>query len=201
MKFQQKFICAVLALILSSCQILEHQKSGNVIYSEQVSECNYQTVGTVLIRVEDQKVVAEVDPEIGNMHTISWPKTAASSRTIDGSKSYTLEYLRSRYYMSSKRYAAWERIELSKIMDGDQVIYDASICEIHHGQMNRMISENLYDYDPDQGVPLKDPDEHSTPNDGYHHVAVSSSSGLPSMTWRCPSCYRIATAKMREHQK
>jgi len=161
-------------------------------YSPTHKECKYETRGTISFELKDGKVVADLRPS-GNQQGSSfyWPKSAVPYKSVDTTRIYVLEKLESAIIVGPSS-RDWNDSTLLRIVDGSRILYDASICPLHHVVMNRQIEDGVSyeDYYLFREQYFDGESPRICPNDGKLYLACGS--GIRHMTWRCPACYQIS---------
>ncbi len=178
-------VCAT-TLILAGCGPILHDC---VRYSEDHRECRLVTSAGLSFENTQGITTATVHP-VGNLPVtaVEWPERALPHRAIDTSKSYRAEFLRASI-RRGRSDRDWIDHTLVRISDGDHVLYDASICPLHHEAMERRIEKGVSGLDyPDSFFKGSIP--RICPNDGKAYLLCSS--GIRHLTWRCPTCHRIS---------
>ena len=132
----------------------------------------------------------EVNAPEGN-RSIFWPDSAPKPDLLDKDRYYTLELIEEdwRPFVNSPDDVYW-RPKIVKVIDGQKLLYDASICSKHHLQMDRKLVKISY------GLPSFTPKwktlRENAPNDGTVLGGCSVDQQRPkTWTWVCPACRSI----------
>lgn len=159
--------------------------------------CSYETTGTLSFSKLKGKVICDVHPQ-GNLPGIAveWPPHAVAYSQVDTQKIYRLQYLASRTG-GNEEAPRWDAEVLHRIIDGDRILYDASICYLHRITMTWQEEEQVnggsyyksYFYD---GRPRL------FPHDGKAYLLCGS--GLQHMKWKCPTCYQGSEQWKKRHR-
>ncbi len=171
-------------------------RSDCVTHSKNQKECKFETTGTISFEKRDGKLLAILHP-IGKQQSSSiyWPKSAVPYQSLDTNRYYTFHYLESVIHVDASS-RDWIDTTLIKIVDGNQILYDASICPVHKVGMRRQTEEGV--------SAINYPDHYFegerarlSPNDGKAYLFCGS--GLRHMTWRCDTCYKISEEWKVQH--
>ena len=125
----------------------------------------------------------------GEDHSFVWPSEAPRPHRLSKNRTYTLDLLEQeqRSPTGDPENTIWST-ELVRLLDGDKVLYDASVCEVHGGQMQRevvAISYGFFIFD------RKDTEARARgfPNTGLVLGGCCVDSANPkTWTWVCPTC-------------
>lgn len=125
----------------------------------------------------------------GEDHSFVWPNDAPRPNRLIKSRTYTVDLLEQEVRSSAggPENTIWSS-ELVRLRDRDKLLYDASMCEVHGGQMQRKvvpISYGLFVFD------RKDTEARAKgfPNTGLVLGGCCIDSANPkTWTWVCPTC-------------
>ncbi len=144
----------------------------------------------------------EVNGPEGN-RSIFWPDSAPKPDRMDKDRFYTLELIEKEWgpFGNSPDDVYW-RPELVRVVDGQKMLYDASICSKHQVQMDRKLVKISY------GLPSFTPKwktlRENAPNDGTVLGGCSVDQQRPeTWTWVCPTCqsiYEEAVVRMESEE-
>ena len=190
MKPCQSLLGLLCVALSSGCTVITRPwKHDCARYSPSHKECQFESKGTITFERRDGKVVAGLHPIGGKQSSsVYWPRTAIPYQGLDTNRTYTFEYLESTIVVGPSS-RDWIDTVLIGVVDGNQILYDASICPLHKMVMSRQIEVGVSGVDyPDQYFDGERP--RLSPNDGKSYLACGS--GIRHMTWRCPTCYRVS---------
>lgn len=195
---QRALLCTWFLLPLASCGtggMDPPRTRQNIRYSgtlaDSMTEGRRTLEGRVLIQppATGGHVEALVVTASGERTAAKWPDRATSS-PVDPSQVYRVELL-TRVY----RNPDYVFNDVLRISAGDQVLIDASVCDLHQLPMQRRIEDgkSMESY-PESFFPLR---QKTFPHDGNAYLACGS--GIRHPTWKCPECSRRYHAWTRQH--
>jgi hypothetical protein len=166
-----------------------------VIHSPDHRECLFDSTGTLSFEKSGGKVTRTLRPgQKEQALGIEWPPEAPPYRSVDTSRSYRFQCMK-----SNPGGREWTTTALVRILDGDRILYDASICPLHHEAMTRQIEESVYadPYESSSKHFFVDSRPRWFPNDGKAYLYCGS--GLRYPVWECPACLRASEAWEARH--
>lgn len=126
--------CFVLPVIglLASCAA----PIPTTVYGKGIEERRYEITGQPRLSWPKEKLFPNDGPYLAvhsgdNEHEIEWRQDARAAKRLDSRRTYRFELIDVRIKGRD------EREILSRILEGDHVVYDAAICEVHHRLMAR----------------------------------------------------------------
>lgn len=129
--------------------------------------------------------------------TIWWDNLVLDQRQIDTSRGY-------RFEMEEGK-AVYDRgiafhTDVSRVYDGQRLIYDASICRVHSLTMPRTNRQGAIDAEslPRGFDTVK---ARGFPNSGFDHPRCSGMSAYSSLDWTCPQCSETETEWLEKNPK
>jgi hypothetical protein len=135
--------------------------------------------------------------------TIWWDDRVLNHRSIDTSRHYRFELEEgTAVYNRGADYgrAIAKHTDVYRVYDGQNLIYDASVCRLHSQIMPRTNREDSVDA---ESLP-HDYDKASAqlfPNSRFDHPACSSMSAYSSLDWTCPQCSDAESAWLAKNSK
>ena len=136
----------------------------------------------------------------GDDRSIYWPTNAPKPLSLNKNRSYTVELLEEEHRMpiGDDGFNFWSP-ELFRLIDGDRLLYDASMCRVHGIKMNRVVVPIAYGlYMPDQNYSRAE--DSAFPNAGVVLGGCCVDTERPSThTWVCPTC--LANKSRWEEQR
>jgi hypothetical protein len=192
-----KFPLFASGLLGIACIIMGCATPGRncVIHSPEHRECLFDSTGTLSFEKSGSKVICTLRP-VGKEQALSieWPAADVSYQSVDTQRQYRFQCLK-----SNTGGREWTTTAVVRIRDGDRVIYDASICPMHHEVMTRQIEDSVYadPYDSSSKDFFLDSRPRWFPNDGK--VYLYCGSGLRYLVWECPACLQASEAWEARH--
>lgn len=121
----------------------------------------------------------------------AWPRDAPSPESLDSSKMHNFQILETKTILGPAPDSTfyWPG-EVIKVSQAEQVLYDASICAVHHQKMRREIVDINYGL-PDSTSTFFEEMRTKFPNCGYALGGCSVDSlGNKVYRWFCEDCGR-----------
>ena len=180
----QRPIMPTLALfcLLASCNVTHRPKASAIIhYSPTVSEKRYQIRGQPRFIADGREFVLCLDGF--DNQRIPWPENILPRKELRERSMYIFEVLESRH---ETKQGAQFYASLLRVRSGNQVLYDASSCNVHHTPMSRKVA----DPDSASNYTLSFLRNHLRffPYDGYTYWADFNPCNVYPIDWICPSC-------------
>ena len=123
--------------------------------------------------------------------SIYWPDSAPKPKRLHQDHFYRLDLLEEEWkpFGNEPDRAIWNP-ELSRVYDGEKLLYDSSICTKHRTQMERKLVKISY------GLPSRAPEwidlRQNAPNDGtVLGGCCVDETRLETRTWVCPACKAV----------
>lgn len=190
-------IVAALAACFTSCGLTGGSKLiERVDYPAGIHEDRVEVVGRPVFRQSEDFCDLTIDGlDTERFRYLSWPRTAPNPKGLDVTIPWRFELLR----QDGGKWDYVGQVVLTASSQG-QVIFDASICEIHHHKMNRVV-EVCEEY-ADRTKP-----------DGFHEVRSKqfphSGTAFPvctfypdrELTWQCAECAKASKRWCIQHLK
>lgn len=187
-----------MTIILASCALSQKPRPyESHQINEWTSEARFRMHGYGLVRESNSyrglAIKSSPSAEAGDEIAIS----SDFQIKIDASKAYDFDVIETTYLEHDKKAVRYTGRSLAKVSDADQVIFDASICQLHHQSMIRKTSV-------EEGI-----DEFGTvaykaqrrfPNDGVSFTGCSCG-GIQHVTWVCPVCDQISKSWRDRHSR
>lgn len=184
-------------LLLSSCGIFHHERVMETVdYPEKIREQRIEVKGRPLFTDLQDKSSFTIDGFDANRYgAVSWPENAPPPAELDTSRQLRFEILR--HESGTWNYT---NTSMAKISDGDRVIFDSSVCEVHRKPMTRVV-ETCNEYaDHTQPSSFTRARKERFPNSGTAFPACTYY-GNRYVVWRCPTCAKNVSDWGRKHLK
>lgn len=179
----RSFIALIaMTMTLASCVTSKTPKERTVTLHTKVN-FKQESVGTnysyYTLKIESE----------GGDRCVIWPANAPAPNSLNKGRCYTVELLEEKYRMAIEDHGAsfWSP-ELVRIVDGDRLLYDASMCRVHDIKMNRVVVPIAYGlYMPDRNYSRVEKSEF--PNAGLVLGGCCiDMERVSTHTWVCPTC-------------
>ncbi len=128
---------------------------------------------------------------MGKRQNIYWPKEAPSPSSLAKNRDYTVQMFEAEWLSpfdeEEPRY--WIP-ELNRVYDGNKLLYDSSICEVHRIAMKRKVVPLIYGF-PIFDSALSKARQNEFPNSGdlFGGGCIPDPDRVYSRTWVCPKCF------------
>ncbi len=189
-------IVAAAISCLTSCSLIDGSKVLETVdYPAGIHEERIEIVGKPNFRQSADCCELLIDGQ-GPKHVgyLLWPKRAPDPKGLDISRPWQFELLR----QDGGKWRDFEGSEILKASSRGQIVFDASICEVHHLKMNRVVE--VCDEYADRTKPDRFYKSRSRqfPHSG---TAFPACTFYPDreLTWQCAECAKASKRWCHRH--
>lgn len=183
-------IVAALAACFTSCGFTGGGKLiERVDYPAGIHEDRVEIVGRPEFRQSEDFCELTIDGlDTGRFRYLSWPRTAPNPKGLDVTSPWRFELLR-------QDGGKWNCVaqEVLTASSQGQVIFDASLCEVHHLKMSRVVEvcDDYADRTKPDGFGFYEVRSRQFPHSG---TAFPFCTFYPNreLTWKCAECTRAS---------
>lgn len=184
-------------LALASCAPVRRDVQ---VFTPNYREARFELTGKVSFEKKDNHEHARIDclkrPKLSQ--TLWLPEGSPDHTQIDPQTVYLCEILESRFFEKGDGTYPdrdYTTRTLLRLKTGGRIIYDASVCQVHHRPMTRRME--------DRESTEEKPDSffralgRSFPHDGISYVGCGS--GISHPLWFCPDCGAASADWKKRH--
>ena len=152
---------------------------------EQSPDSSY-AYSTFKIRKDSAEVEVAGAGTQGAPLKAAWPQGARFNLKLDPQKEYQVDLFTDclSHEMGGRMIGGELANEVAGIRDKERVLFDASVCRVHHVKMKRALEDYVGADECTRSFMLQR--ERSFPNDGVTYVGCGSGARYP--IWKCPEC-------------
>lgn len=176
--------------------MLEGKRSVSGKLAVEQSRDSSYVYSTFKIRKESTGVEVAGTGSQGASLKAAWPQGARFDLKLDPQKEYQVDLFTDSlsHEMGGRMIGGELANEVAGIRDKDRLLFDASVCRVHHVEMKRALEDYVGADECTRSFMLQR--EKSFPNDGVTYVGCGSGARYP--IWKCPKCEAAFERKAKQ---